>query len=203
LQRRDLFRAGQFCGGDGRGQIEVQEHGEEQEETGDLGRELSTVLEAEHADVGDVGHHGAVASELARLWSRASIPCLGQARAAEDAEEIRLADVNALALERGADVGQGGALAAKGTGTFLDRLAFRGGLATELPGGEEGIDVGVAREVMDESADGADMELEPLGELFGSGALEEVGAADLVVALSRGVGLLEESREIMGSGHRG
>ena len=129
------------------------------------------------------------------MWRRASVAGLGQARAAEDAEEIRLADVNALALERGADVGQGGALAAQGSGTFLDGLAFRCGLATELPGGEEGIDVGVAREVLDESADGADMELELLCELFGGGGLEEVGAADLVVALSRRVGLLEEARD--------
>jgi hypothetical protein len=137
------------------------------------------------------------------LWGRAPIPVLGQARAAEDAEEIRLADVNALASERGADVGRGGAWAAKGPGTFLDRLASRGGLATEPLGGEDGVDVGVAREVMDEGADGADMELESLCESVGGGALEEVGAADLVAALSRGVGLLEEAREIMGSGHRG
>ena len=47
------------------------------------------------------------------------------------------------------------------------------------------------------------MELEPLGELVGGGALEEVGAADLVAALGRGVGLLEEAREFLGSGHRG
>jgi hypothetical protein len=56
---------------------------------------------------------------------------------------------------------------------------------------------------MDESADSADMELESLCELVGGGAVEEVGAADLVAAPSRGVGLLEEAREIMGSGHRG
>jgi hypothetical protein len=60
----------------------------------------------------------------------------------------------------------------------------------------------VACEVMDESTDGADMELELLCELLGGGAFKEVAAADLVVALSRGVGLLEEAREIMGSGHR-
>jgi hypothetical protein len=88
-------------------------------------------------------------------------------------------------MERGADVGQGSALAAKGPGTFLDRLAFRGGLATELPGGEEGIDVGAAREVVDERADGADMELEPLGELVGGGTLEEGGAAEFVATLGR------------------
>ena len=85
----------------------------------------------------------------------------------------------------------------------LDRRAFRGGLATGPVGGEEGAEVGVAREVADDGADGADMELKPLGELVGGGALEEVGAADLVAALGRRVGLLEEAREFLGSGHRG
>ena len=80
--------------------------------------------------------------------------------------------------------------------------AFRGGLATGRRGGEEGVDVGVASEVADDGSDGADMELEPLGELFGGGTLEEVGAADLVAALGRRVGLLEEAREFLGSGHR-
>ena len=202
LQRRDLLRAGPSRGGDGPGQVEVQEHGKEQEEAGDLGRESSAVLQRQRADVGDVGHDGAVAGELARLRRRASIPGLGQARAAEDAEEIRLADVKALGLERGADVGQGAALTAEGTGTFLDCLAFRGGLATERLGGKEGVEVGVAREVVDDGSDGADMELEPLGELVGGGPLEEVGAAEFVAALGRGVGLLKEAREILGSGHR-
>jgi hypothetical protein len=85
-------------------------------------------------------------------------------------------------------------LAAKGSGAFLDRLAFRGGLTAERSGGEEGIDVGVAREVMDERADGADMELEPLGELFGGGAFEEVGAAGLVAARSWDRAIAVESR---------
>jgi hypothetical protein len=69
--------------------------------------------------------------------------------------------------------------------TFLDRLAFRGGLATERLGGEEGVDVGVTREVVDDGSDGADVELEPLGELVGGGTLEEVGAAELVATLGR------------------
>ena len=82
LQRRDLLGAGEARGGDGRGQVEVQEHGEEEEEAGDLGRESSSVLEGQRADVGDVGHDGAVAGELSRLRRRATIPDLGQARAA-------------------------------------------------------------------------------------------------------------------------
>ena len=53
-------------------------------------------------------------------------------------------------------------------GTSLDRLAFRGGLATERRGGEEGVDIGVACEVVDDGSDGADMELEALGELVGA-----------------------------------
>ena len=46
------------------------------------------------------------------------------------------------------------------------------------------------------------MELKPLSESLGGGAFEEVGAADLVAALGRRVGLLEEAREFLGSGHR-
>ena len=88
-------------------------------------------------------------------------------------------------MGRGAEVGEGRAWAAEGAGTFLNRLAFRGGLATERLGGKEGVDVGVVREVVDDGSDGADMELEPLGELVGGGILKEVGAAELVVTLGR------------------
>jgi hypothetical protein len=64
LQRRDLFGAGESRGGDGGGPVEFQEHGEEEEQTGDLGRESSPDLERQRADIGDVGNHRAIAGGL-------------------------------------------------------------------------------------------------------------------------------------------
>jgi hypothetical protein len=78
-----------------------------------------------------------------------------------------LADLEPLPVECGVDVGQGSPLAAECAGPFVDRRAFRGGLATGLGSGEERVDVGFTSEVSDDSSDGADMELEPLGELVG------------------------------------
>ena len=124
------------------------------------------------------------------------MPRRGQARAVEEAEEVRFTDVEALLLERGADVGQGSPLAAEFAGPLVDRIAFRGRLAPGPGGGEEGVDVGVASEVADDRPDGIDMELEPLGDVIGGRGLVEVGAADLVVALSWRIGLLEQAREI-------
>ena len=46
------------------------------------------------------------------------------------------------------------------------------------------------------------MELEVLGELVGGCAFGEVSTADLVAALRRGIGLLEEARELFGASHR-
>ena len=126
----------------------------------------------------------------------------GQASAAEDAEEIRLADIEAFAMECGVDVGEGGALATEFTGALLDRGALGRGLSPWLLGAEEGADVGITREVAGEGPDGTDMELILLCELLGGRALEEVCTADLVAALGRQVGLLEETREFLGSCHR-
>jgi hypothetical protein len=67
---------------------------------------------------------------------------------------------------------------------------------------KEGAEVGIPREVAGDGPDGTDMELILLCELLGGRALEEVGTADLVAALGRRVGLLEEAREFLGSGHR-
>ena len=47
-----------------------------------------------------------------------------QARAAEDPEEIRFANVEPLPLERGADVSQGGPLAAEFAGPLVDGITF-------------------------------------------------------------------------------
>ena len=116
---------------------------------------------------------------------RTTLASRGQARAAEEAEEIRFADVEPLPLEGGADVSQGGPLAAKFAGSLVNRIAFRGRLATGPGGGEERVDVGVASEVADDRSNGADMKMKPLGDFIGGCGLVEVGAADLVVTLGR------------------
>src|SRR5512142_484597 len=114
------------------------------------------------------------------------LPGRGQARAVQDAEERGFADVESLLEECGAGLGQGDPLAAPLAGPLLDRRAFRGGFGTGSVDGEERVDVWVTSEV----SDGADMELEPLGELVGGRALVKVSTAELVVALRRGMGLL-------------
>src|SRR3954469_24101244 len=90
-----------------------------------------------------------------------------QARLAQHPEEIRFADVEPLALERGADVGQGGPLAAKLAGALMDSIPFRGTLAAGLGGGEERVEVVVASAVADDRSNGTDMKIEPLGDFVG------------------------------------
>src|SRR5208283_6025982 len=87
----------------------------------------------------------------------------GQARAAEDPEEIRFADVEPLPLERGTDVSQGGPLAAEFAGPLVNGITFRGCLATGLGGGEKRVDVGVASEVADDHSNGTDMKMKTAG----------------------------------------
>ena len=82
-------------------------------------------------------HDGAVVGVLTRSRGGTPLPGRGQARAVEDAEEIRFADVEALALERGVDVAQGGPLAAELAGPVADRVTFRGRLTTRPDGCEE------------------------------------------------------------------
>src|SRR5207302_7303939 len=123
----------------------------------------------------------------------------GQSRALQEAEEIRLAHVEALLLERGADGGQGGPLAAELAGPLPDRIALRGRLGPGPGGGEEEVDVGVAGKVADDRPDGIPMELEPPGDLVGGRGFEEIGAADLEVAVGRRLGLLEEARQDRGA----
>ena len=102
----------------------------------------------------------------------------------ENPEEIRFADVEPLPLERGADLGQGGPLAAEFAGPLVDGITFRGGLATGPGGGEERVDVGVASEVADDRSNGTDMKRKPLGDFLGGCLIVEVSRTDLVVALS-------------------
>jgi hypothetical protein len=103
----------------------------------------------------------------------------------EGSEEIRFADVKPLPLEDGVNVGQGGSLAAKRTGSVVDRIAFGGRFATGPDGGEESVDVGVASEVADDRSNGVNMKLKPLGDVVGRCGFVEVSAADLVVTLGR------------------
>src|SRR5271170_3137937 len=130
------------------------------------------------------------------------VPGRGQTGAAEDAEEIGFADVESLFEECGVSLGQGAALMAEFAGPLMDRRAFWGGLGTGPVDAEERVDVGVASEVSDDGADGVDMELKPLGELASGCAFVEVGSADLVAALWRGVWLLEQACEFLGASHR-
>ena len=116
---------------------------------------------------------------------RTTLPRRGQARAAQEAEEIRFADVEPLLFEGGADVGQGGPLAAKRAGSLVDRIAFRGRLAAGPGGGEERVDVGVASEVADDGSYGVGVKMKPLGDFIGGCGFVEVGAADLVVPVGR------------------
>ena len=109
----------------------------------------------------------------------------GQAFAAQEAEEIRLADVDPLVLEGGPDVGEGGSLTAKRAGLYVDRIAFWGNLATGLGSGEERVDVGVPSEIVDDDSNGSDMKMKPLGDVIGRCGFVEVSAADLVATVGR------------------
>ena len=132
-----------------------------------------------------------------------TLPGRGQARAAEDAEEIRFADVEALAVGAWRGCRPGWSLGG-GARRPVRWIASRFGevLRPGPDGGEEGVDVGVASEVADDGSDGADMEMKSLGELVGGCGFVEVSAADLVATLGRGIGLLEQAREFLGASHR-
>jgi len=88
-------------------------------------------------------------------------------------------------LKSGADVGQGRSLAAKRAGSLVDRIAYWRRPATGPDGGEERVDVGVASEVVDDSSNGADMKMKPLGDVIGGCGFVEVSTADLVVTVGR------------------
>src|SRR3954447_18618298 len=105
--------------GDGLGQVEVQRRREQEEEPGDLGQELSPLVEGQPLDGGDLRHDGAVTGSFARSGERTSLPGRVQARAARDAEEIRLADGEAFVVERGMDISQGETLAAQLAGPVV------------------------------------------------------------------------------------
>ena len=125
----------------------------------------------------------------------------GQALAAEEAEEIRFADVEALALERGVDVAQGGPLAAELAGPVGDRITFRGRLTTRPDGCEERVDVGGASKVADDRSNSIHVKIKSLGDFFGGCRIVEISAADLVVTWGGEIGLLEKAREFQGASH--
>ena len=126
-----------------------------------------------------------------RRWS--TLARRGQALAAEEAEEIRFADVEALALERGVDVAQGGPLAAELAGPVADRITFRGRLTTRPDGCEERVDVGGASKVADDRSNSIHVKMKSPGDFFGGCGFSEIGAADLVVTVGRRVGLLKKA----------
>src|SRR5262249_25260540 len=110
----------------------------------------------QRTDVGDLGHEGAVVGGISRLREGTTLASRRQAGMAQDPEEIRFADVEPLALERGADVGQGGPLAAKLASPPVDGITFRGSLAAGPGGGEERVDIRIPREVTDDRSNGCD-----------------------------------------------
>jgi hypothetical protein len=86
-------------------------------------------------------------------------------------------------LERGADVGQGGPLAAEFAGPLVDGITFRGCLAAGPGCGEERVEVGVASKVADDRSNGTDIKMKPLGDFVGWCLIVEVSTTDLVVTL--------------------
>ena len=89
-----------------------------------------------------------------------------QARAAEEAGQVRFPHVEALSLQSASDHGQGGPLAAEVAGSVLDRIAFRGRLAAGPGGCKEGVDVGVASKVADDRSNGIHLKVKPLGDFI-------------------------------------
>ena len=129
------------------------------------------------------------------------MPRRGQARALQDAKEIRFADGVSFLVKRGVNICQGKSLAAERAGSVADRIAFGRRLATGLGGGEERVDVRVAGEVADDRSNGTDMKIEPLGDFVGGGGFVEVSATDLVVTLGWEIRLLEQASEFGGASH--
>ena len=125
----------------------------------------------------------------------------GQACAAQEAEQVRFTDVEALLLERGADNAQGRPLTAELAGPLVDRLSFRRSLAPGPSGCEEGVDVGVASEVADDRSNGTDVKMKPLGDFVGGCLIVEVSPTDLVVTLGWEIGQLEQASEFWGASH--
>ena len=114
-----------------------------------------------------------------------TLPRRGHARAVQETEEIRFADIEPVLFEGGADVSQGGTLAAKRTSLLVNCIAFRGRLGAGPRGGEERVDIWVASEVADDGSYRAGVKMKPLGDLIGRCGLVKIGAADLVVPVGR------------------
>ena len=128
-------------------------------------------------------NEGTVVGVITRLPQGTTLASCGQAGAAQDPEEVRFADVEPFALERGVDVRQGGPLAAEFAGPLVDGITFRGCLATGPGGGEERVEVGVASKVADDRSNGTDMKMKPLGDFVGGCLIVEVSTTNLVMTL--------------------
>jgi hypothetical protein len=90
-----------------------------------------------------------------------------QARAAEEAGQVRFPHVEALSLQSASDHGQGGPLAAEVAGSALDRIAFRERLTAGTGGCAGAVDVGVASKVADDRSSSIHMKVKPLGDFIG------------------------------------
>ena len=152
LQRRDLLRAGQLRMADGLRQVEVQQQGKEEEEAGDLGRELASVVEDQPPDVGDVGDYGTVVGVLARLRCRTTLPRRGQAGAAQEAEEIRFADVEPLSLQPARMSAKVAPWRRSSQARSWIASRFGDVLGPGLAAAKSDVDVGVASEVADDGS---------------------------------------------------
>ena len=122
-------------------------------------------------------------------------------RPARDTKEIAFAEAVPFALQLAVDLSQCMALAAEVTRGLEDGLPFgRGtiaipGRAKELP------EIGVLREVTDQSADGVGLEGKALSDLIGREPLEKVGTANLVVLRGRGLWRFKHHGEFLGTCH--
>ena len=109
----------------------------------------------------------------------------GYACAAQDAKEIRFADIKSVLPEEGTNIGQGGSSAAKLTGSLANSIALWGRLGARRGSREKRVDVWVASEVADDGSYRAGVKMKPFDDLIGGCGFAKIGAADLVAPLDR------------------
>src|SRR5262249_41895635 len=114
-------------------------------------------------------------------------PTHSRARAAsllEKAEQVGFADGMALLLELLSDVGKRQVCVAKADGFVGELLALGGGTGAGAFADKELGESGVGGEVTEDGTDGVGVKGVPLGQLHGGELVQEVGFADLVIAVS-------------------
>ena len=107
----------------------------------------------------------------------------GYACTAQEAKEIRFADIESVLFKGGANVRQGGSSAAKLTGSLMNSIAFRRHLGAGLGGGEKRVDVWVASEVADDGSYRAGVKMKSPGDQIGRCGFVIIGATDLVTPM--------------------